>query len=104
MGSVKEVTQSDFSTEVLQADTKVVVDFWADWCQPCRMVAPEVEKLAQRNPDIKVVKLNVDDAPLISTTYGIQGIPMIGLFNEGELVRRSVGAKGVDLIERELGL
>lgn len=104
MSSVKEVSQADFSTEVLQSDKKVVVDFWAEWCQPCRMVAPEIEKLATRNPDVKVVKLNVDEAPLISTTYGIQGIPMIGLFNGGKLVRRSVGAKGVDMIERELGL
>lgn len=104
MSDVKAVEQSDFTTEVLNSDSKVVVDFWAPWCQPCKIVGPEVEKLATRNPEVKVVKMNVDDAPLIATTYNIAGIPTIAMFNGGDLVARSVGAKQVDMIERELGL
>ncbi len=104
MSSVESVNQATFSEEVLKSNKKVVVDFWAPWCGPCRYVAPEVEKLAKRHPDIKVVKLNVDEAPLIANTYGIMGIPTIGLFSGGNLVSRVVGAMPVERIEQQLGL
>ncbi len=104
MANVKSVTQATFSEEVLKSDRKVVVDFWAPWCGPCRYVAPEVEKLAARHPDIKVVKLNVDEAPLIANSYGIMGIPTVALFSSGNLVARVVGAMPVERIEQQLGL
>lgn len=98
------VTQASFADEVLKSDKQVVVDFWAPWCGPCRYVAPEIEKLAMRHPEIKVVKLNVDEAPLIANTYGIMGIPTIGLFSGGTMIRRVVGAMPVEQIEKQLGL
>ncbi|MER3396580.1 MAG: thioredoxin [Acidimicrobiia bacterium] len=104
MANVESVTQATFSEEVLKSEKKVVVDFWAPWCGPCRYVAPEVEKLARRHPDIKVVKLNVDEAPLIANSYGIMGIPTIGLFAGGNMVARVVGAMPVEQIEQQLGL
>lgn len=104
MAAVADVQQADFSAEVLKSEKKVLVDFWAPWCQPCRFVGPEVEKLAERYPDLKVVKLNVDEAPLISTTYGIQSIPTIGLFDGGSMVRRVTGAMPAERLEVELGL
>ncbi len=94
-----------FDAEVLRADLPVVVDFWAAWCGPCRMVAPEVEALAAEHAGkLKVVKVDVDANPSVATRYGIMGIPMIGLFRDGELVATSVGAKPRRLIEAELGL
>ena len=104
MPEPKAVTQATFTEEVLKSEQRVVVDFWAPWCGPCRYVAPEIEKLAARHPDIKVVKLNVDEAPLIANTYRIMGIPTIGLFSNGNLVRRVVGAMPVEEIEAQLGL
>lgn len=104
MASVQSVTQATFSEKVLKSPEKVVVDFWAPWCGPCRYVAPEVEKLARRHPDITVLKLNVDEAPLIANSYGIMGIPTIGLFAGGNLVARVTGAMTVEQIEQQLGL
>jgi thioredoxin 1 len=94
-----------FGTEVLQSDVPVVVDFWAAWCGPCRMVTPELEKLAAAHGSaVKVVKVDVDANPEVAGRYRIQGIPTIALFRNGEVVASSVGAKPYAAIEAELGL
>ena len=86
------VDQNNFQAEVLQASGPVLVDFWAPWCGPCRMVAPVVEKIAQTYTGrLKVVKLNTDDSPSIAGKYEVQGIPALMLFKSGEPVDRIIG-------------
>ena len=94
-----------FAEQVLAASEPVVVDFWAPWCGPCRMVGPEVEALAEQYAGrIRFAKVNVDEVPELSARYQIMGIPMIGLFKDGELVRSITGARPRHAIEADLGL
>jgi thioredoxin 1 len=98
---VKEVTDSSFEKEVLQADRPVLVDFWAPWCAPCRMIAPTVEALAKEySESAGVVKVNVDDNPSISQRFGIKGIPTLILFKDGKEAERIVGAASKEAISR----
>ena len=98
---VKEVTDNSFEGEVLQAKTPVLVDFWAEWCGPCRMLAPTIEAIAEEySSAVSVVKLNVDDNPASAATFGIKGIPTLILFASGKEVERIVGAAGKETIVR----
>lgn len=96
---VKEVSDSSFEHEVLESDKPVLVDFWAEWCGPCRMLTPTIEAIAdQYSGSSEVVKLNVDDNPSTTVAYGIKGIPTLILFNEGKEVERVVGAVSKETI------
>jgi thioredoxin 1 len=99
-GNTLEVTDQTFDKEVLQSDQPVLVDFWAAWCGPCRMIAPTVEALAKDYAGkAKVAKMNVDDNQLTPTQYGIRGIPTLLLFKNGRVQEQIVGAVGRDAIE-----
>ncbi len=103
--NVREVAGSEFDTEVLGSSKPVLVDFWAPWCGPCRMVAPEFEKLAETYADTcEFVKVNVDDAGEVAARYGIMSIPTIAKFENGELAGQVVGARGADQLAKEFGL
>jgi len=94
MGSVP-VTDEQWKQEVLEADKPVLVDFWAEWCGPCRMVSPIVDEIGNEQRDaLKVLKLNVDENPLTARQYGIMSIPTLMVFKDGEPVKRIVGARG----------
>jgi thioredoxin 1 len=91
--AVGKVSDATFETEVLQANGPVVVDFWAEWCGPCRMIAPALEEIAGAMGDkVKIVKLNVDENPNTAAKYGIMSIPTLMLFKNGEIASRQVGA------------
>jgi thioredoxin 1 len=94
MANVKELSDQDFAVEVLQATEPVLVDFWAPWCGPCRMIGPIVEELAQENAgSLKVTKINIDNSPQTATTYGVSAIPTVMVFKNGEVVDRFVGVQ-----------
>lgn len=104
MATVSEVKEQDFNEQVLLADGKVVVDFWAPWCGPCKAVAPEIQKLADKHDHVTFVKVNVDEAPSVAGRYNVMGIPTIGMFESGQLVKTAVGAMPAERLENELGL
>lgn len=89
--SVINIKTADFEAEVLKSDKTVLVDFWAVWCGPCRMLSPVVDQVAEENPDIKVCKVNVDEEQQLAIKYGVMSIPTLLVFKGGELVNQSVG-------------
>ena len=102
-GTVSEVTDSNFQAEVIESDVPVLVDFWAPWCGPCRMVAPVVEEIAQeRGAALKVVKLNTDENQETAVTYNVMSIPTLILFRNGEVAKTVIGAYPKHKLEAEL--
>ena len=101
LGKVVTITDAEFESSVLQSDKPVILDFWAEWCQPCKMLSPTVEAIAgEYEEKIKVGKLNVDDNPNTATKYGIRGIPTLLFFKGGEVVQQMVGVKSKTEIKK----
>lgn len=96
-------TDASFATDVLMSDKPVIVDFWAEWCGPCRMVAPVLEEIAVEHADkIRVVKLNIDENPEVARQYSIMSIPTMNVFSGGQVVKQIVGAKPKAALLRDL--
>jgi thioredoxin 1 len=94
MAEISDVTDANFEGEVLNSSTPVLVDFWAEWCAPCKVIAPIVKEIADDNGDrLKVVKMNIDESPQTPGTYGIRSIPTLLVFKDGEVVSQLTGAR-----------
>ncbi len=91
--AVTKITLENFAQEVLKSDKKVLVDFYADWCGPCQMMAAEIDAFAEETDSIKVCKLNVDESTDLAMTFGVMSIPTVILFDKGQELKRFVGAK-----------
>ncbi len=96
--AVTKLTNETFEKEALKGDKPVLVDFYADWCGPCKMLSPVVDEIAEENGDVKVCKLNVDDASDIAARYGVMSIPTLIVFKNGEAVSRTVGVQSKQTI------
>ena len=102
-GATKTVTDASFTADVLQSDRPVLVDFWAEWCGPCKMVAPVLEEIAGENAEkITIVKLNIDENPETARAYSIMSIPTMAVFQGGQIVKSIVGAKPKAALLNEL--
>lgn len=98
----QQVTDATFSDEVLRSDKPVIVDFWAEWCGPCRMVSPVIDQIGEEYGDkVKVLKLDVENNPATAMKYGITSIPAIYVFKDGEVAKQTVGAKPKAALEQE---
>ncbi len=103
MSDVQSVTDATFADTVLLSDKPVLVDFWAEWCGPCRQIAPVLNEIATTYGDkITVVKMNVDEQPQTAAGYGVIGLPTVAVFNKGEMVKNLVGAKPKSIYLKEL--
>ena len=92
--NVKEVTDSSFESEVLKSEIPTLVDFWAEWCGPCRMIGPALEDISgEMNGKLKVVKINIDENPMAPTKYGVRSIPTLLMFKNGQVAATKIGAE-----------
>lgn len=91
--SVMEINKNNFSQEVLNSDRPVLLDFWADWCGPCRMLSPIIDEIAEEREDIKVGKINVDQEPELASQFQVMSIPTLFVMSKGQVVAQSLGVK-----------
>ena len=101
-GSITEVTDTNFQAEVIESDQPVLVDFWAPWCGPCRVVGPVLEEIASERDDLRIVKLNVDDNQQTAANYEVLSIPTLILFKNGQVAKKVIGAYPKRKLEAEL--
>ena len=102
MASISAVTDNNFQSEVIESDTPVLVDFWAPWCGPCRVVAPVLEEIAAERDDMRIVKLNVDENQQTAAQYEVLSIPTLLLFRNGQVATKVVGAMPRKRLEAQL--
>lgn len=103
MADITTVTDTNFQTEVVESDTPVLVDFWAPWCGPCRMVAPVLEEIAkERDAELKIVKLNIDENPETAAKFQVMSIPTLILFKDGDVAHKVIGALPKRRLDAEL--
>ena len=101
-GAITDVTDANFQAEVLESDTAVLVDFWAPWCGPCRVIAPSLEEINAERDDLRIVKLNVDDNQQTAARYNVLSIPTLILFRNGEVAHQIIGALPKKRLEQEI--
>ena len=99
---MREITDSDFEQQVLAAELPIVIDFWAPWCGPCRIIAPHLEELQNEREDLRIVKLNVDDNPQTAARYNVMSIPMLLLFKNGQVAHQIIGAMPKSRLVQEI--
>jgi thioredoxin 1 len=105
MANAIEATETTFDEEVLGSEKPVIVDFWAQWCGPCHMVAPVLDQIVdERGGDVRLVKVNIDEQPALAQRYGVMSIPTMILFRDGEAVAGTLGAQPKSALEKALGL
>ena len=101
-GSIRDINDGNFQAEVLEATGPVLVDFWAPWCGPCRVIAPSLEEIEEENEDLTVVKLNVDENQVTAARYDVMSIPTLILFRHGEIAHKIIGALPKSRLVKEL--
>jgi len=97
------LTKANFEEEVINSDKTVLVDFWASWCGPCKMIAPVIAELAEKHPEIKVGKVNVDEQMQLAQVYGVTSIPMILVFKNGQITGQQIGFTTLQVLEALIG-
>jgi thioredoxin 1 len=102
--SVFKITKDNFNSEVLNSNQTILIDFWANWCGPCRMLSPVVDEIAEETTGVKVCKVNVDEEPELSQAFQVMSIPMLAVMKNGKLVNKSVGVKPKAAIKQMLNV
>lgn len=102
--SVIKITKGNFENEVIKSDKPVLIDFWASWCGPCRMLSPVVDEIAEETTNAKICKVNVDEEPELAQAFQVMSIPMLAVVKDGKVVQSSVGVKPKDAIQKMLNV
>ncbi|MDQ6711472.1 MAG: thioredoxin [Candidatus Dormibacteraeota bacterium] len=104
MSKPVHVTTASFEEQVLLSDQPVIVDFYADWCGPCKMLAPLLDQIGNEHADVKIAKVNIDEEPVLAERYRIRGIPYVAMFRDGKIAKQVIGYQPKAMLEANLGL